>query len=83
MRRYRETNHDIIFEDWWTCKNCKAKGPHFNKRKCIQFSAHTERTGTYDDDDGHDDEEDDEQVSSVDYGTDIHNKPDNKPKRSR
>eukprot|EP00972_Heterocapsa_arctica_P012629 1856561-Heterocapsa_arctica.AAC.1 len=38
MERYRKINHDIIFEDWWACKNCKAKGPTLNKRNCTQFT---------------------------------------------
>eukprot|EP00972_Heterocapsa_arctica_P106244 15651321-Heterocapsa_arctica.AAC.1 len=53
MRRYRETNHDTIFEDRWTCKNCKAKGPQLNTIKWIKSSEHNKRTGTDDDDDGH------------------------------
>eukprot|EP00972_Heterocapsa_arctica_P116064 16451232-Heterocapsa_arctica.AAC.1 len=38
MRRYRTINHDIIFGDWWTCKNYKAKGPLLNKRNCTHFT---------------------------------------------
>eukprot|EP00972_Heterocapsa_arctica_P053170 7829382-Heterocapsa_arctica.AAC.1 len=37
METYRHINHDIIFEDWWTCKNCKAKRPLLNRRNCTQF----------------------------------------------
>eukprot|EP00972_Heterocapsa_arctica_P028367 4170441-Heterocapsa_arctica.AAC.1 len=37
MERYRTRNHDIIFEDWWTCKNCKAKGPLLNESSCTHF----------------------------------------------
>eukprot|EP00972_Heterocapsa_arctica_P101121 14905038-Heterocapsa_arctica.AAC.1 len=24
-----------MFDDWWACQNCIAKGPELNKRKCI------------------------------------------------
>eukprot|EP00972_Heterocapsa_arctica_P045727 6747635-Heterocapsa_arctica.AAC.1 len=54
MRRYREHNHDIIFEDWWTCNNSKAKGSQFNKRQCTTYSANNKRTGSYEEDDDHD-----------------------------
>eukprot|EP00972_Heterocapsa_arctica_P020163 2976308-Heterocapsa_arctica.AAC.1 len=37
MERYRNRNHDIIFVDWWTCENCKAKGPLLNKSICTHF----------------------------------------------
>eukprot|EP00972_Heterocapsa_arctica_P058563 8638072-Heterocapsa_arctica.AAC.1 len=37
MEIFRNINHDIIFEEWWTCKNCKAKGPLLNKRNCTRF----------------------------------------------
>eukprot|EP00972_Heterocapsa_arctica_P056056 8268235-Heterocapsa_arctica.AAC.1 len=30
MRR----NHAIIFDEWWACLNCLAKGPQLNKRNC-------------------------------------------------
>eukprot|EP00972_Heterocapsa_arctica_P078435 11566051-Heterocapsa_arctica.AAC.1 len=53
MQRHRANNHDIIFEDWWTCKNCKAKGPQLNKRTCTHFISDKKRTGTYEDEDGH------------------------------
>eukprot|EP00972_Heterocapsa_arctica_P029637 4365902-Heterocapsa_arctica.AAC.1 len=32
MERYRKRKHTIIFDDWWACKNCYAKGPELNKR---------------------------------------------------
>eukprot|EP00972_Heterocapsa_arctica_P018883 2790572-Heterocapsa_arctica.AAC.1 len=35
MKRYRNINHDIMFDDWWACKNCLAKGPELNKRNWI------------------------------------------------
>eukprot|EP00972_Heterocapsa_arctica_P106179 15641632-Heterocapsa_arctica.AAC.1 len=54
MRIYREKSHDIIFEDWWSCKRCKAKGPQFNKRKCTTYNANNKRTGSYDAGDDHD-----------------------------
>eukprot|EP00972_Heterocapsa_arctica_P010376 1525438-Heterocapsa_arctica.AAC.1 len=37
ITRYREKNHDIIFEDWWTCENGKAKGPQLNNIKCTKY----------------------------------------------
>eukprot|EP00972_Heterocapsa_arctica_P031877 4696488-Heterocapsa_arctica.AAC.1 len=24
-----------MFDDWWACKNCLAKGPDLNKKNCI------------------------------------------------
>eukprot|EP00972_Heterocapsa_arctica_P005581 824486-Heterocapsa_arctica.AAC.1 len=39
MKRYRTRNHDIIFDDWWACINCKAKGPLLNKINCTHFNA--------------------------------------------
>eukprot|EP00972_Heterocapsa_arctica_P061111 9009652-Heterocapsa_arctica.AAC.1 len=38
MKRYRTRNHDIILDDWWACRNCKAKGPLLNKRNCTHFN---------------------------------------------
>eukprot|EP00972_Heterocapsa_arctica_P052519 7725954-Heterocapsa_arctica.AAC.1 len=38
MKRYRTRNHDVIFDDWWACRNCKAKGPLLNKRNCAHFN---------------------------------------------
>eukprot|EP00972_Heterocapsa_arctica_P042946 6331619-Heterocapsa_arctica.AAC.1 len=35
MQRYRRKNHDIIFDGWWACQSCLAKGPALNKRNCI------------------------------------------------
>eukprot|EP00972_Heterocapsa_arctica_P105767 15580992-Heterocapsa_arctica.AAC.1 len=35
MQRYRRRNHDIIFDGWWACQRCLAKGPALNKRSCI------------------------------------------------
>eukprot|EP00972_Heterocapsa_arctica_P108941 16042803-Heterocapsa_arctica.AAC.1 len=35
MQRYRTRNHDIIFDGWWACQSCLAKGPALNKRTCI------------------------------------------------
>eukprot|EP00972_Heterocapsa_arctica_P101664 14980414-Heterocapsa_arctica.AAC.1 len=32
MKRYRKRNHEIVFDKWWACKNCHAKGPELNKR---------------------------------------------------
>eukprot|EP00972_Heterocapsa_arctica_P087827 12951069-Heterocapsa_arctica.AAC.1 len=51
MQRYRRINHDIIFDDWWACQNCLAKGPALNKRNCIN-PMHN-HVGTEDDDDRH------------------------------
>eukprot|EP00972_Heterocapsa_arctica_P003816 568604-Heterocapsa_arctica.AAC.1 len=39
LTRYREHNHDIMCEEWWTCKSCKAKGPQLNNIKCVNYSA--------------------------------------------
>eukprot|EP00972_Heterocapsa_arctica_P077640 11451453-Heterocapsa_arctica.AAC.1 len=38
MKRYRTRNHDIIVDDWWACRNCKAKDPLLNKRNCTHFN---------------------------------------------
>eukprot|EP00972_Heterocapsa_arctica_P054596 8042506-Heterocapsa_arctica.AAC.1 len=38
MKRYTTWNHDIIFVDWWACRNCNAKGPLLNKRNCTHFN---------------------------------------------
>eukprot|EP00972_Heterocapsa_arctica_P075949 11200479-Heterocapsa_arctica.AAC.1 len=54
MRRYTQKNHAYIFEDWWTCKNCKAKGPQLNKRKCTNHIAGKRGPGPDDDDDNKD-----------------------------
>eukprot|EP00972_Heterocapsa_arctica_P023009 3384082-Heterocapsa_arctica.AAC.1 len=54
MRIYRENNHDIMFEDWRTCNNFKAKGPQQNERTCTQYRANKQRTVLDDDDDDHD-----------------------------
>eukprot|EP00972_Heterocapsa_arctica_P010819 1586221-Heterocapsa_arctica.AAC.1 len=35
MERYRRRNHDIIFDGWWACQSCLAKGPALDKRNCI------------------------------------------------
>eukprot|EP00972_Heterocapsa_arctica_P054681 8058000-Heterocapsa_arctica.AAC.1 len=35
MQRYRRINHDIIFDGWWACQSCLAKGTALNKRNCI------------------------------------------------
>eukprot|EP00972_Heterocapsa_arctica_P057391 8469841-Heterocapsa_arctica.AAC.1 len=35
MQRYRRRNHDIVFDGWWACQSCLAKGPALNKRNCI------------------------------------------------
>eukprot|EP00972_Heterocapsa_arctica_P081295 11981254-Heterocapsa_arctica.AAC.1 len=51
MRRYRENNHDIIFEDWWTCNICKAKGPQLNNITCINHVAGKRGPGNEEDDD--------------------------------
>eukprot|EP00972_Heterocapsa_arctica_P096732 14271472-Heterocapsa_arctica.AAC.1 len=51
MKRYIKKNHDIIFDEWWACKNCIAKGPELNKRSCVNpRHNHTEED---DDDSGH------------------------------
>eukprot|EP00972_Heterocapsa_arctica_P015315 2256240-Heterocapsa_arctica.AAC.2 len=41
----------LLFDDWWACKNCKAKGPELNKRHCPNAS----HSQTYkdEDDSGH------------------------------
>eukprot|EP00972_Heterocapsa_arctica_P001280 187420-Heterocapsa_arctica.AAC.1 len=51
MERYKERKHDIIFDKWWACKGCLAKGPELNKRDCFNPTK-GEDQGT-DDDDGH------------------------------
>eukprot|EP00972_Heterocapsa_arctica_P100537 14822925-Heterocapsa_arctica.AAC.1 len=38
MKRYRTRNHDIIFDDWWACRICKAKGPLLSKTNCTHFN---------------------------------------------
>eukprot|EP00972_Heterocapsa_arctica_P033926 4995668-Heterocapsa_arctica.AAC.1 len=51
MQRYRRRNHDIIFDGWWACQSCLAKGPALNKRHCINPThKHVEDAG---DDDRH------------------------------
>eukprot|EP00972_Heterocapsa_arctica_P064909 9581553-Heterocapsa_arctica.AAC.1 len=51
MKRYRNNNHDVIFDEWWACKNCLATGPELNKKNCINpRHNHAEED---DDDDGH------------------------------
>eukprot|EP00972_Heterocapsa_arctica_P084493 12447021-Heterocapsa_arctica.AAC.1 len=51
MQRYRRRNHAIIFDDWWACQSCLAKGPALNKRSCINPThKHIEDDG---DDDRH------------------------------
>eukprot|EP00972_Heterocapsa_arctica_P030849 4539155-Heterocapsa_arctica.AAC.1 len=34
MKKYLEKEHEVIFDDWWACKQCKAKGPAMNKKNC-------------------------------------------------
>eukprot|EP00972_Heterocapsa_arctica_P031580 4650939-Heterocapsa_arctica.AAC.1 len=51
MERYRNINHDIFFEDWWACENCKANGPFLNKRNCTHFVEN--KPGDHLDDSGH------------------------------
>eukprot|EP00972_Heterocapsa_arctica_P084632 12465951-Heterocapsa_arctica.AAC.1 len=51
IERYRKRKHDIIFDGWWSCKGCFAKGPYLNKRDCVNP---TKKQDQYaDDDDGH------------------------------
>eukprot|EP00972_Heterocapsa_arctica_P016012 2360988-Heterocapsa_arctica.AAC.1 len=38
MKRYRNINQETIFDEWWSCNNCHAKGPELNKRSCIKRS---------------------------------------------
>eukprot|EP00972_Heterocapsa_arctica_P057181 8437569-Heterocapsa_arctica.AAC.1 len=35
IERYRKRKHTIIFEGWWKCKGCHAKGPELNNRDCF------------------------------------------------
>eukprot|EP00972_Heterocapsa_arctica_P097224 14344195-Heterocapsa_arctica.AAC.1 len=35
MERYKRRKHDIIFDGWWSCRGCCAKGPGLNKRDCV------------------------------------------------
>eukprot|EP00972_Heterocapsa_arctica_P003602 536791-Heterocapsa_arctica.AAC.1 len=51
MTRYRENNHDIIVEEWWTCKNSKAKGPQLNNIKCVNHIASKRPSDKGDDED--------------------------------
>eukprot|EP00972_Heterocapsa_arctica_P096882 14292894-Heterocapsa_arctica.AAC.1 len=51
MQRYRRRNHDIIFDDWWACQNCRAKGPALNNRSCINPTHN--HVGDHGDDDRH------------------------------
>eukprot|EP00972_Heterocapsa_arctica_P026565 3911508-Heterocapsa_arctica.AAC.1 len=32
IKRYRKRKHDTIFEGWWACKRCPARGPGLNKK---------------------------------------------------
>eukprot|EP00972_Heterocapsa_arctica_P017850 2637038-Heterocapsa_arctica.AAC.1 len=51
MKRYRKRNHELVFDEWWACKNCHATGPELNKNNCINHRhKHAEE---YDDDSGH------------------------------
>eukprot|EP00972_Heterocapsa_arctica_P016462 2429624-Heterocapsa_arctica.AAC.1 len=27
IERYSQTNHNIIFDGWWACNGCHARGP--------------------------------------------------------
>ncbi len=40
--RYKKRRHDICFDTWWICGNCKAKGPEFNKRDCTNPCTNTD-----------------------------------------
>eukprot|EP00972_Heterocapsa_arctica_P085007 12526800-Heterocapsa_arctica.AAC.1 len=82
MERYRTRNHDIIFEDWWTCKNCKAKGPPLNKRNCTHFvenkpeedpddSGHGHNKRNKDNDDEKAEKKYDEDNNEPEYGIEI------------
>eukprot|EP00972_Heterocapsa_arctica_P073293 10823578-Heterocapsa_arctica.AAC.1 len=77
MRIYRDKNYDIIFEDWWTCTNCKAKGPQFNNIKHTEHSANNHITGSDDEDDEHDhnirttETEEDKPWHTIDYGIEV------------
>eukprot|EP00972_Heterocapsa_arctica_P105418 15533456-Heterocapsa_arctica.AAC.1 len=51
MKRYRNNNHDSIFDEWWACQNCLAKGPELNEWKCI--NPRHNHADKYDDDDRH------------------------------
>eukprot|EP00972_Heterocapsa_arctica_P041459 6113229-Heterocapsa_arctica.AAC.1 len=51
MQIYRRRNHDIMFDDWWACQSCLAKGPALNKRNCINPTRN--HVGAEDDDEGH------------------------------
>eukprot|EP00972_Heterocapsa_arctica_P055956 8253309-Heterocapsa_arctica.AAC.1 len=52
LERYRKRRHDLIFDEWWKCNKCQAKGPELNKRDCIN----PQRNHTEGDDDDDDDE---------------------------
>eukprot|EP00972_Heterocapsa_arctica_P088194 13003969-Heterocapsa_arctica.AAC.1 len=32
LERYRSRKHNVIFDGWWPCRGCFAKGPGLNKR---------------------------------------------------
>eukprot|EP00972_Heterocapsa_arctica_P095840 14140056-Heterocapsa_arctica.AAC.1 len=51
MQRYRRINPEIIFDGWWACQSCLAKGPALNKRNCINPTRN--HLGAEDDEDKH------------------------------
>eukprot|EP00972_Heterocapsa_arctica_P076209 11243878-Heterocapsa_arctica.AAC.1 len=32
LERYRKINHVIMFDGWWACNGCLARGPGLNTR---------------------------------------------------
>eukprot|EP00972_Heterocapsa_arctica_P111464 16409772-Heterocapsa_arctica.AAC.1 len=54
MERYRKRKHDIIVDEWWTCRGCKARGPESNKRDCTQPTEKQDEDTNEDGTDKHD-----------------------------
>eukprot|EP00972_Heterocapsa_arctica_P112878 16434262-Heterocapsa_arctica.AAC.1 len=53
MERYRRRKHNIMFDGWWSCKGCKARGPGLNKRDCASTIEHQEDETKDEDEHGH------------------------------
>eukprot|EP00972_Heterocapsa_arctica_P072984 10777844-Heterocapsa_arctica.AAC.1 len=53
MERYRRRKHDDIFDGWWSCKGCNARGPGLNERDCINPIENQEEEQKDEDEHGH------------------------------
>eukprot|EP00972_Heterocapsa_arctica_P037130 5465871-Heterocapsa_arctica.AAC.1 len=53
MERYRRRKHNIIFDGWWSCKGCHARGPGFNQRDCVNPVGNAEDETKDENDYGH------------------------------